>query len=65
VTTLLLIIDSKREVRCGVAPHFPPVSLGKGDAMMNQELFDYLDVKVGDPIEVDIELGSFVGSNMK
>jgi hypothetical protein len=35
VTTLLLVIDSKREIKCGVAPHFPPVSLGPGEAMMN------------------------------
>ena len=54
VTALLLILDSAREIHVGVAPHFPPVTLGKGQAMMNQELFTYLGVENGANITVEL-----------
>jgi hypothetical protein len=56
ITALMLIIDSAREVQVGVAPHFPPVTLRDNEIMMNQELFDYLNLKVGDPAVVEIEI---------
>ena len=54
----MLIIDSAREIKVGVAPHFPPVTLGDAEVMMNQELFDYLSLEESDPAVVEIQVPS-------
>ena len=48
ITALLLIIDTKKEINVGMAPHFPPVVLNTSEIMMNSETFEYMEVDVDD-----------------
>jgi hypothetical protein len=55
---VLLIIDSSREVNLGMAPHFPPVVLNGTEIMLNENNFEYLDVQIGDPLRLELDLSS-------
>jgi len=38
ITATLLVIDTAREVKIGLAPHFPPIILDRNEIMMSQLL---------------------------
>jgi hypothetical protein len=50
---MMLVIDSKAEIRAAFAPEFPNVVLGDGEVMVNEETFEYLGVEVGTNLTVD------------
>jgi hypothetical protein len=56
ITSVLLIIDSSREINLGMAPHFPPVPLNGTEIMLNENNFEYLDVEVGDSLRVELDI---------
>jgi len=57
-----LIIDSKKEINDGLAPHFPPVVLNESEILMNSQSFDFLKIGVGQDVNVEIDTSLFFPS---
>ena len=62
VTNIMLVIDCAQEVEIGLAPNFNPFILDRNEIMINTAEMDFLNAKIGDEIELSIDMNFFTGA---